>query len=83
MLQPLRVNAIPYLLKHGCQPMEHQSNPFTIAVSCQDMSDHLTTAENLVFNVLMFSYRFQVSNGAWWYFFSKVIELLDTVRDTP
>lgn len=47
---PLRVNAIPYLLKHGCQPSE-QHNPFTIAVS----------------------------NGAWWYFFSKVIELLDTV----
>ncbi|KAJ1526975.1 hypothetical protein ONE63_008520 [Megalurothrips usitatus] len=48
---PLRVNAIPYLLKHGCHPLENQHNPFTIAVS----------------------------NGAWWYFFSKVIELLDTV----
>lgn len=47
---PLRVNAIPYLLKHGCHPLENQSNPFTIAVS----------------------------NGAWWYFISKVVELLDT-----
>nr|CAD7464702.1 unnamed protein product [Timema tahoe] len=25
-------------------------------------------------------YSVAVSNGAWWYFFSKIIELLDTVR---
>ncbi|KAK3930440.1 Elongation of very long chain fatty acids protein 7 [Frankliniella fusca] len=28
---PLRVNAIPYLLKHGCHPLQNQHNPFTIA----------------------------------------------------
>lgn len=27
----------------------------------------------------MFFYNFQVYNSAWWYFFSKIVELLDTV----
>lgn len=59
-------NALPHLLNHTCRNPS-PSKEFQFAVN------HTTNPPKNI------NFGFQLANGAWWYFFSKIVELLDTV----
>nr|CAD7417114.1 unnamed protein product [Timema poppensis] len=77
---PFRFGAVQYIFKHGCQPVDQPQSPYSVAVSKPCVTRYKPTHKQTnkqTDNWPLF--LLQVSNAAWWYFFSKIIELLDTV----